>query len=131
MTGGWEKQKIVGKEAAIPRFHQQLIILKSAKGRFESSLFDIKQLLQSDLFDSELEAAKELNNKGFTRGAGAVAKHHIRTQRDRLGGDQDLNCQHDLAVVFDSRGETKRKIASAWSSGSTGSTTGHQLQKSC
>jgi len=73
VTGGWEKQKIVGKEAAIPRFHQQVIILQSAKGRFESSLFDIKQLLQSDLFDSELEAAKELNNKGFTRGAGAVA----------------------------------------------------------
>lgn len=54
-------------------FGQQLNILKSCKKRFESSLFDIKQLLQADIFDSELEAAKELNKKGFTRGAGAMA----------------------------------------------------------
>jgi len=30
-------------------------------------------LVQADLFDSELEAAKELNKKGFVRGAGAIA----------------------------------------------------------
>ena len=59
--------------AVIPRFQQQLAILQSAQQRFKSSLFDIKQLLQADLFDSELEAAKELNRKGFLRGAGAIA----------------------------------------------------------
>lgn len=51
----------------------QIGILKSCERRFESSLFDIKQLLQSDIFESELEAASELNKKGFMRGAGAVA----------------------------------------------------------
>lgn len=66
-------EKVVGPEAAIPQFQQQLNILKSVKRRFESSLFDIKQLVQADLFDSELDAARELNKKGFTRGAGAVA----------------------------------------------------------
>ena len=60
------------KEAGI-LFENQLGIVKSAKKRFESSLFDIKQLVQADLFDSELDAAQELNKKGFTRGAGAVA----------------------------------------------------------
>ena len=59
--------------AVIPRFQQQLAIVKSAKQRFESSLFDIKKLLQADLFDSELDAAKELNEKGFVNGAGAMA----------------------------------------------------------
>jgi len=54
-------------------FENQLGIIKAAKRRFESSLFDIKQLVQADLFDSELDAAHELNQKGFTRGAGAVA----------------------------------------------------------
>lgn len=63
----------VGPQAAIPRFEQQLHILKSIKKRFESTLFDIKQLVQADLFDSELEAAKELAKKGFLRGAGAIA----------------------------------------------------------
>ena len=66
-------------EATIPYgivthlFHNQFTILKSARKRFESSLFDIKQLLQADLFDSELDAAEELNKKGFVRGAGAIA----------------------------------------------------------
>lgn len=57
----------------VMRFHTQLKILKAVQKRFESSLFDIKQLVQADLFDSELDSAKELNKKGFGRGAGAVA----------------------------------------------------------
>jgi len=73
VTRGWEKEKVVGADAAIPRFTQQLNIIKSVNNRFESSLFDIKQLVQADLFDSELDVAKELNKKGFTRGAGAIA----------------------------------------------------------
>ena len=73
VTRGWSKEKIVSPDAAVPQFQQQLNILKSAQGKFESSLFDIKQLLQADLFDTELEAATELNKKGFARGAGAMA----------------------------------------------------------
>jgi hypothetical protein len=67
------KKIIADKKAAIPKFQQQLNILKSIEKRFESSLFDIKQLVQADLFDSELDVASELNKKGFIRGAGAVA----------------------------------------------------------
>jgi len=66
-------EKIVGSDSSIPRFKQQINIIESINRRFESSLFDIKQLVQADLFDSELEAAKELNKKGFMRGAGAIA----------------------------------------------------------
>ncbi|MEK6647258.1 MAG: hypothetical protein AABY84_11365 [Candidatus Firestonebacteria bacterium] len=69
----WNNEKVVGQDAAIPRFWQQLNILKACEKRFESSLFDIKQMLRADLFDSELEAARELNNNGFVRGAGAMA----------------------------------------------------------
>lgn len=56
----------------ITKFEQQFSILKSIKSRFKSSLFDIKQLVQADMFDSELDAAKELNKKGFHRAAGAI-----------------------------------------------------------
>ena len=59
--------------SVICNFKQQLAILKSVQRKFESSLFDIKQLLQADLFDSELSAAEELNKKGFFRGAGVIA----------------------------------------------------------
>lgn len=55
------------------KYEQQLLIVKSLKDRFESSLYDIKQLLQADLFDSEIAVARELLSKGFLRAAGAVA----------------------------------------------------------
>lgn len=63
----------ISQRAAIPHFQQQVAILKSAKARFESSLFDIRQLVQADLFDSELSAAEGLVKNGFVRPAGALA----------------------------------------------------------
>lgn len=73
ITRGWEKVKVVGPEAAIPQLRQQISILKSLERRFDSTLFDIEQLVQADLFDSELAAAQELLKNGYTRAAGAVA----------------------------------------------------------
>ena len=64
---------VVGPHAAIPCFNQQLSLVKSARGRFQSSLFDIRQLAQADLFDSELDVAKELAKNKFARAAGALA----------------------------------------------------------
>ena len=55
------------------RLQTQLMILESAESRFESSLFNIAQLVRADLFDSELEAARDLVKNGFLRAAGAVA----------------------------------------------------------
>jgi hypothetical protein len=73
VTKGWDKIKVVGTDAAIPQFLQQLNILKSLSTRFESTLFDLKQLVQADLFDSELLSAKELLKHKFARAAGALA----------------------------------------------------------
>ena len=65
--------ELVGPYAAIPRFRQQLSIVESIQERFRSSLFDIRQMAQADLFDSELDAARELAKNKFYRAAGAVA----------------------------------------------------------
>lgn len=64
---------IVDTSAAVPLLQQQIAILESIEKRFESSLFDIKQLVQADLFDSELDVASELLKNKFARAAGAVA----------------------------------------------------------
>lgn len=53
--------------------HQQVEIVRAAKARFNSSLFDIKGMAQADLFDNELDASAELNKNGFARAAGAIA----------------------------------------------------------
>lgn len=63
---------IVGKEAALPHFQQQLAILNAVKSRFESSLFDIRQTVQADLLDSEIAVAQELLKNGFIRSSGVV-----------------------------------------------------------
>lgn len=59
--------------AGIEIFLQQLEILKAVERRFETSLFDIEQLVQADLFDSEIDGAKELYKSKFFRAAGVVA----------------------------------------------------------
>jgi hypothetical protein len=59
--------------SASMQFKTQLEILESVKSRFESSLHDIAQLIRAELFDSELDAARELTKNGFLRGAGAIA----------------------------------------------------------
>ena len=114
VTRGYDKEKVVGPDAAIPHFRQQLNILKAVKARFESSLFDIRQLVQSDLFDSELESAGALAKSGFNRAAGAVAgvvlekhlgqvcdNHAIKVSKKNptIGDLNDLLKQSDVMEV--------------------------------
>jgi len=60
-------------EYAFKKFEQQMKILEAAERQFQSSLFRIKQLLQADLFDSEIDTARELLRNGYVRASGAVA----------------------------------------------------------
>jgi hypothetical protein len=73
---------VVDSSAAMPQFCQQLAILEAAKSRFDSSLFEIRQLVQADLFDTEIDAAKELFKSNFFRPAGMIAgvvlEKHLR-----------------------------------------------------
>ena len=69
----FDRTIVVGPYAAVPRFRQQLSIVRSIRRRFESSLFDIRRLAQAELFDSELDAAMELAKNKFNRASGVVA----------------------------------------------------------
>lgn len=79
----WAGETKTDAKAAVPKFRQQIKIIESLKMKFESSLFDIRQLVQADIFDNELDVAEELLKKGFARAAGAVAgvvlEGHLRT----------------------------------------------------
>lgn len=73
---------VVDDKAALPLFQQQCAIVKAATKRFESSLFEIRQLVQADLFDSEIESARHLMKNKFLRAAGAIVgvvlEKHLR-----------------------------------------------------
>lgn len=67
-------QEIFDTTSAVgPKFVNQLAILRSARGRIDSILADVKGVLQAQLFDSELDAASNLLKNGHIRAAGAIA----------------------------------------------------------
>lgn len=69
----YDGEIVADRKSAMTHLQQQVAILNSIKNRFESSLYDIRQLVQADLLDSELDAARELLRHKFMRAAGAVA----------------------------------------------------------
>ncbi len=93
--------KVVGPDAAIPRFSQQLSLVKSIGERFRSSLFDIRQLAQADLFDSELDAAKELAKNKFTRAAGAVAGVVLERHLKEVCGNHGVTVRKAKPTISD------------------------------
>ena len=93
-------------------FGQQLAIVKAAGRKLTSSLHDIKQFVQADLFDSELEAAKALVDNGFSRAAGVIAgvvmerhlaqvceSHSIKFQKKKLTFNDFNNGLKDNNVI--------------------------------
>ena len=103
LTTSFQGEIITSGISAIPEFHQQLNILRSAKKTLGSVIFNIKQLLQAEIFDSELESAAALAKAGFLRASGVVCgvvleKHLIQvceiqsvSIRKKNPGISDLN----------------------------------------
>lgn len=83
-------ETVAEPKAAIPKFAQQLLILKSAYELIDSKLIDLTQVLQADLFDSELDAARHLNKNGFTRAAGAMAGVVIEAHLQQVCRDHNI-----------------------------------------
>lgn len=69
----FDKSLVYGERHALHKLKQQVDIVNAVKKRFKSSLFDIKQLVQADLFDTELDAADSLARNNFLRAAGTMA----------------------------------------------------------
>lgn len=91
----------VSTNAAIPKFEQQLNIIKSISARFESSLFDIKQLVQADLFDSELDAAKELLKNKFHRAAGAMCGVVLEKHLAQVAENHNISISKKAPTIND------------------------------
>lgn len=73
VTDGLSRRVFDTDQAAIVKFHTQLQIVASAKTRLSDILANIRGVLQADLFDSDLDAARHLAKNGHLRAAGAVA----------------------------------------------------------
>lgn len=73
---------IADQKSAFPKMLQQVSILKSAKKLVDSVIYSLNFSIRADLFDSELDAARELIKSGFLRASGAmcgvVLEKHLR-----------------------------------------------------
>lgn len=56
----------------LSKFKLQYEIVRSLLDRLDSSLYEMRQMVEADFFDSEIEAADMLVKRGFFRSAGAL-----------------------------------------------------------
>jgi hypothetical protein len=92
---------VVDRNAAISHYDQQLSIIKACEARFSSSLFDIRQMIQADLLDSEIEAAEHLAKYKFARAAGAVAGVVLERHLSQVCDDHDLKTGKKNPTISD------------------------------
>ena len=83
------------------KFRIQLEILQSANVRFKTSLFNIQQILQADLFDSELDAARELLKNGFLRGSGAIAGVVLEKHLGQVSANHQITTRRKNPSISD------------------------------
>lgn len=101
VTRGYQKETVVDRSAALPQFQQQLAIVHAAQFRFSSSLFEIRQLVQADVLDSEVEAAELLARHKFIRAAGAMAGVVIEKHLAQVCNDHAINVPKKHPTIAD------------------------------
>lgn len=104
-----ENNYIIPFKTAIPHFQQQLNILKAAKEMLSSRLLDLKALIQADLFDSEIDAAKELAKKGFLRPAGVICRVIIEKHLHALCYKHKIEIDNKKPAIADFNDALKKE----------------------
>ena len=79
----------------------QLGILRAVNRRFESSLFDLQQMVQADIFDSELEAATQLAKSGFIRAAGSLAGVVLERHLGQVTANHSISIRKRTPTISD------------------------------
>jgi hypothetical protein len=101
VTGGFENKIIAGPIDALPQFELQLNILKSVSARFETTLFDIRQHIQAELLDAELDAAELLLKNKHFRSAGIICGVVLQTHLSQVLANQGLKPLKKTAKIAD------------------------------
>ena len=89
------------QSCAYALLQRQNDILASVKKRFKSSLFDIRQIVQADIFDSELDSSRELLKNKFFRAAGAIAGVVLEKHLVQVCNNHSINiAKKDPSISF-------------------------------
>lgn len=85
----------------IRKFELQYEIVSSLTDRLDSSLFEIQQLVEADMFDSEIDAAESLAKRGFLRGAGAICGVVLEKHLKSVAVAHNLKITKKVATIND------------------------------
>ncbi|WP_321507865.1 hypothetical protein [uncultured Methanoregula sp.] len=83
------------------RFSHQLDIFRSTLDRIDSRLTDIEGILQSELFDHELEAADDLLKKNHLRAAGALAGVSLEIHLNHVCANHGIKISKKSPTISD------------------------------
>ncbi|MBN1393453.1 MAG: hypothetical protein JW959_00280 [Pirellulales bacterium] len=94
--------------AAAMRLKMQLEILRAAEDRLESSLFDVRRIVQADLFDSQLDACRALAECGFLRAAGTVAGVVLEKHLQQVAAGHDIAIRNSEPTLNEYNDQLKK-----------------------
>jgi len=93
----------------LSKIQQQYSILNSALPKLKSILGDIKGVLQVELFDSELDAAKELAKNGHLRAAGTLCGVTLEKQLTQVITNHNLKLTKKDPTISDFNDKLKNE----------------------
>lgn len=79
------------KDAALRKFINQLNIVKSISENIDNVLFNIKNNIEFEVLDNELDSSKKLLKKGFLRSAGALCGVVLEKHFSTVLNNHNLN----------------------------------------
>jgi hypothetical protein len=112
---GFNIQTVFGQEvfnthrAFYGKFQHQIAILMSAVDRLDSLLNDITGILQADLFDNELDAARELLTNGYLRPAGTLAGVTLERHLAKVANNHGIALSKPAPTIADWNDELRQQ----------------------
>ena len=85
----------------LSKFKLQYEIVRSLLDRLDSSLFEMRQMVEADFFDSEIEAADMLAKRGFFRSAGALCGVVLEKHLKEVAKSHNLNIPKKMPCIND------------------------------
>ena len=102
ITRGFQKESVFDTFSSFySKFEKQLAILSSCQDRLDSVLSDIQGILQSEMFDDELNAAEDLLKKGHLRASGALCGVTLERHFSTVAKNHSLNVTKANPTIAD------------------------------
>lgn len=89
------------KAVFIMKFQQQKAILESAYSRIDSILSNITTVLSAELFDNEIEKARELLRSGYFRASGTMASVVLESHLSQVCKNHNITLTKKVLHISD------------------------------